>query len=718
MNLVASFLRRVVVLLCVLSVSGSAQQLEIHVINVGWGASLLVKGPDGTTVLLDAGNTGKGTNEVVPYLQSIGIQPANGLDYTIVSHQHCDHNGGMDEVVNAGYNIRIKNYYNGSTYTSSCVDGWNAAASTTTAGAPVAMPVGTQILLGNGAKLTCVARNGSIIGGGTVSVSDENDRSLACLIQYGGFDFLWAGDMGGGSDGCTGRSTSQTNVETAVIQAISPGGASPMISSGGIDVLYVNHHGSESSTNPDWMNLSRPAAAVISVGAGQTSGWDLPRIDVVEHVLLAQSTACITVPATDVYQTEEGSPSGSLTSFAGYCVGNIKITTDGINTFTVSGDGQVNQGPNEVVAAGLPKTYNLDDASGPPDTTPPVVSGETATTITANSAVITWNTNEASNSVVEYGLTTTYGSTASDATNVTNHSVQLSGLSANTVYHYRVKSTDAAGNTAVSSDHTFQTGGSFNYAPSSVTIVQGTLNSGTVSNLATNNGSYYVVNSTTSGTRTTDWYGSVTVSQTPSTITKLTVTYDGKYSRSVTQSLYLYNWSSSSWTKIDSRTVGTTDVTITNSQTSPSNYVSSSGVIRLRVQGTIGISKTFTCSGDYLQFTVETSGSNLSKQIVQNTADNVPPSFHLYQNFPNPFNPTTKIRFDLAKDAMVNLRVFDVVGREVATLVNGERKAGIHDVLFDGTYLASGLYYYRLSVTLLDNSAESFVETRKLMLVK
>ena len=64
-----------------------AQNLEIHVINVGWGASLLVKGPDGTTVLMDAGNTGKGTNEVVPYLQSIGIQAANGLDYTIVDRK-------------------------------------------------------------------------------------------------------------------------------------------------------------------------------------------------------------------------------------------------------------------------------------------------------------------------------------------------------------------------------------------------------------------------------------------------------------------------------------------------------------------------------------------------------------------------------------------------------------------------------------------------------
>ncbi|MCI0719386.1 MAG: Ig-like domain-containing protein [Acidobacteria bacterium] len=356
--------------------STEAQQLQIHYINVGWGGSALVIGPDGTTVLLEAGNTGDGTNEVVPYLQSIGILPANGLDYTIVGHQHCDHLGGLDEVINAGYNVRVRNYYNGSSNTTTCVTQWNTAASGTTAGAPVAATVGEQILLGNGAKLTFVAVNGSIIGGGSVSVSDENDRSIAVLIQYGGFDFLWASDLGGGNidEACTGRFTSsQTDVETSIIQAISPGGAFPLISAGGIDVLHVNHHGSESSTNKNWMNLSQPAMAVISVGAGQTTGWDLPRKDVVENVLLAQATACITVPAAFVLQTEEGAPAGDLTSFAGFSVGNIKITTGGQSTFTVDADGQVNQGPNEVIAAGLPRSFNLDDVTGP-DTEAPITS--------------------------------------------------------------------------------------------------------------------------------------------------------------------------------------------------------------------------------------------------------------------------------------------------------------------------------------------------------
>jgi beta-lactamase superfamily II metal-dependent hydrolase len=612
-----------VILWCVFllfPLSATAQQLEIHYINVSWGGSVLVKGPDGTTVLLEAGNTGKGNGYVVPYLQSIGLLPANGLDYTIAGHQHCDHIGGLDEVVQAGYNVRVKNYYNGSSYASSCVDGWNAVASTTTAGAPITMPVGTTILLGNGAKLTCVARNGSIIGGGSVSVSDENDRSIAVLIQYGGFDYLWASDMGGGNidEACTGRFTSsQTDVESSVVQAISPGGAFPMISSGGIDALHCNHHGSESSTNMNWMNLSKPAVAVISTGSGQSAGWDLPRIDPVEHVLLAQATACITAPPALVLQTEEGAPVGSLTSFAGYCVGNIKLTTDGVSTFTVSADGAVTQGANELVASGLPRTFNLDDVTGPPDTTPPVISAELASNITASTASITWTTDEASNSVVEYGLTTSYGSTASNAANVISHNVGLSSLAANTLYHYRVRSTDAASNTATSGDHSFQTGSSATYAPTAATILQGTLNSGTFSNLATNNAVYYVVNSTTTGqTRFTDWYASVTIADTPASVTKLTTTYDGKYSRSNrTQTLYLYNWSTASWTQVDSRSVGQNDVTITNIQTSPANFISATGEIRVRVLGSGGGSKSFTGSGDYVQFAVESAGTNISRAI-------------------------------------------------------------------------------------------------------
>lgn len=367
----------IALLLNILSMSLFAQELEIHVINVGWGQATFIKGPGpaGKTVLLEAGNTGKGTNEVVPYLQSIGHDTSAGFDYVIGGHQHCDHLGGLDEVINAGYDVRLKQYFNGSTYSSSCVDGWNSAAADTTAGTPVAMTPGTVIDLGDGATLTCVAAKGKIIGGGSVGVSNENDLSIALLLEYGGFDYFWASDLGGGADDgdCTGRSTSQLNVETPIMQAISPGGANPLISSGGIDVLHVSHHGSESSTNNDLMDYSVPAVAVISTGAGQSSNWNFPRIDVVDNVLLGQA-ACVTAPPTLVLQSEEGSPAGSLTSYSGYCVGDIKITTDGANLFTVSANGEVTQGPNEISAAALPQSFTLDDGAPASDTEAPSTS--------------------------------------------------------------------------------------------------------------------------------------------------------------------------------------------------------------------------------------------------------------------------------------------------------------------------------------------------------
>ena len=92
------------------------------------------------------------------------------------------------------------------------------------------------------------------------------------------------------------------------------------------------------------------------------------------------------------------------------------------------------------------------------DTTAPTISGRTASNITGSSATITWTTNEAATSRVEYGLTTSYGSsTALDPTLVTAHSVTITGLAPSTTYNWRVRSMDAAGNETVSANSTFAT---------------------------------------------------------------------------------------------------------------------------------------------------------------------------------------------------------------------------------------------------------------------
>jgi len=101
---------------------------------------------------------------------------------------------------------------------------------------------------------------------------------------------------------------------------------------------------------------------------------------------------------------------------------------------------------------------NTFTTSAAADTTPPSLSGTTAGNITTSNGTITWTTNEASDTQVDYGTTNAYGSSSSlNASLVTSHSQTLSGLSASTTYHYRVKSRDAAGNLAVSGNHTFTT---------------------------------------------------------------------------------------------------------------------------------------------------------------------------------------------------------------------------------------------------------------------
>lgn len=96
---------------------------------------------------------------------------------------------------------------------------------------------------------------------------------------------------------------------------------------------------------------------------------------------------------------------------------------------------------------------------------------------------------------------------------------------------------------------------------------------------------------------------------------------------------------------------------------------------------------------------------------VQNISNNVVDRYSLAQNYPNPFNPTTKIKFALPKAGLVSLKVYDMLGREVQTLVNQQLNAGEFSTDFDGSNLSSGTYFYRLQVG-------DFVEIKKMVLLK
>ena len=109
---------------------------------------------------------------------------------------------------------------------------------------------------------------------------------------------------------------------------------------------------------------------------------------------------------------------------------------------------------------------------------------------------------------------------------------------------------------------------------------------------------------------------------------------------------------------------------------------------------------------------------------VAQTTSTLPEQFVLYQNYPNPFNPITKIRYTIStlpvssplikkrtKEGFITLKIYDVLGKEVATLVNEEKSAGTYEVEFNGSDLPSGVYFYRLQ-------AGNFIDTKKFILLK
>jgi len=102
-------------------------------------------------------------------------------------------------------------------------------------------------------------------------------------------------------------------------------------------------------------------------------------------------------------------------------------------------------------------------------------------------------------------------------------------------------------------------------------------------------------------------------------------------------------------------------------------------------------------------------GIMMTKQFIFSYVG--PKEFKLEQNFPNPFNPTTTIQYQLPQDAKVTLKVYDILGSEVATLINAEQEAGYYEVNWNASNLASGVYIYRLQTG-------SFVSVKKMMLLR
>ena len=102
---------------------------------------------------------------------------------------------------------------------------------------------------------------------------------------------------------------------------------------------------------------------------------------------------------------------------------------------------------------------------------------------------------------------------------------------------------------------------------------------------------------------------------------------------------------------------------------------------------------------------------NLSIVNIVENSNEFPTEFRLSQNYPNPFNPLTAIKYQIPEISFVTIKVYDVLGNEIANLVNEEKPIGSYTVEFDAKNLPSSIYFYRLQ-------AGSFVETKKMVLMK
>ncbi|MFT6363339.1 MAG: beta-lactamase superfamily II metal-dependent hydrolase [Planctomycetota bacterium] len=291
-----------------------AGELSLHFIDVGQASSTLVVGPDGTTVLFDGGDPGDGNDYVVPYLSSLGL---TGLDYSIMSHWHTDHYGGLDEVFNSGFLPSVAAYDRGSNDNPSGTQATQYFAAVGTK--RTFAQVGDVLQLGDGATLEFVAVNGvTPLGSDDPSnySQSENGRSIAVVVRYNDFDFYIGGDITSGGSGTA-------DVESMAAQYI-----------GQVEVAQSSHHGSKTSSGP--LVISNLAPSLVIHSCGLNNSFFHPAADVVED--WSSSAATRAEWGTTRGDTDNGS--GGWTSAEGTIIvrtGGYRFTAETANDAAAAG---------------------------------------------------------------------------------------------------------------------------------------------------------------------------------------------------------------------------------------------------------------------------------------------------------------------------------------------------------------------------------------------
>jgi beta-lactamase superfamily II metal-dependent hydrolase len=217
-----------------------AGDLQIHHLDIEQGDSTLVVSPDGHALLIDAGPQGMGSSRVVPRLKALGI---TSLDYTVASHYHADHIGGLPEVMKSGFRPIVAYDRGAAAKPTQTYPDYVAAAG---AQRRAILP-GETFKLGAEVVVECVAVNGTAADGqkAAVAADDENGLSIVLVIRYRNFDYYVGGDLTAGGLGTT-------DVESLLGSRVRD-----------LDVYRVSHHGSNTGTSAEFLARTQPEVAII-----------------------------------------------------------------------------------------------------------------------------------------------------------------------------------------------------------------------------------------------------------------------------------------------------------------------------------------------------------------------------------------------------------------------------------------------------------------------
>ncbi|MBK9285091.1 MAG: T9SS type A sorting domain-containing protein [Sphingobacteriaceae bacterium] len=115
---------------------------------------------------------------------------------------------------------------------------------------------------------------------------------------------------------------------------------------------------------------------------------------------------------------------------------------------------------------------------------------------------------------------------------------------------------------------------------------------------------------------------------------------------------------------------------------------------------------------------IDTDGKFEYSKEVEVTINNVPAKYELKQNYPNPFNPLTSIQYAVDSKQYIMLKVYDILGSDVATLVNEVKEAGMYEVTLDAANMPSGIYFYKLQAGPSTGSEQVYSQTKKMTLLR